>query len=99
MGEGKQKRKARKQALCANAERAAACKLFRTFSFEICASREAASSKANTSSGSDALKNMPMQCWWPWWSSMGLMRECSSITTALPLSSLLRRSARLTAVS
>ena len=71
----------------------------RTVSFETHSLRKAALSKAKTSSSSDALKNMPMQCWRPSMLLMGLMRLRSSIVTTLPLSSLLRPSARLTAVS
>ena len=70
----------------------------RTVSFETHSSRKAALSKAKTSSWSDALKNMPMQCWRPSMLLMGLMRLRSSIVATLPLSSLLRPSARLTAV-
>ena len=69
----------------------------RTVSFETHTPRKPALSKAKTSS-SDALKNMPMQCWRPSMLLMGLMRLRSSIVTTLPLSSLLRPSARLTAV-
>ena len=70
----------------------------RTFSFETHTPRKPALSKAKTSSSSDALKNMPMQCWRPSMLLMGLMRLRSSIVTTLPLSSLLRPSARLMAV-
>ena len=71
----------------------------RTVSVETHSSRKAALSKAKTSSCSDGLKYMPMQCWRPSMLLMGLMRLRSSTVATLPLSSLLRPSARLTAVS
>ncbi len=69
----------------------------RTCSIATHASRNAAFSNAKTCSGSDVL-NIPMANRRPSWSSMALMRQCSSIITTFPLVSL-RCLARRTAVS